>query len=616
VYAHAGHILSITVAPVMTSPLVRVVFGALVLATVAAFFVTQQLKGEVPVVLRFGTAPDSISPNGDGVRDSTRIGFDLSRTATVTFDVIDDNGRRVRRLVDDRRLAGDEKHRFTWDGKDENGAVVPDGVYRMRVIRQNEGRILDSIKTIRVDTEPPKVEIVSARPNVISPGDPGYSQRVLIRYRGPRNVAPEIRVFRTDEGPTRVVYRFRGNRSRSAVWDGTVRGEPAADGNYTFTVRLRDRAGNEAVGPRPIPTAAVAGAGTGVAVRDLTLQGPVGTVSAGTLAGLRVGPGARARDFEFGLSGVGSGTVLRRGRRVGTRFRVRVPARARTGVYLVRVRSGRGRAVWPLAVTGLPLRHGAVDRPRPLVMLPVASWQGLTAFDDDLDGFGDTLDTAPDVPLGRPYQGDRLPPAFSQTASLLRFLDRERLPYELTTDVALDRRGAPALQNTPAVVLAGTERWLPAALGERLRAYVRRGGRLASFGAALRRRVTLTDSMLRDPTPPGDADLFGERTELVRTGRAPLVVDRDDLGLFRGLDRFMGAFTRFERSMRLPGGARMLSSAGRASGPPAFVAYRLGNGVVVRVGTPQWSSELAGSAANVEVAHVTKRLWSFLGQSR
>jgi hypothetical protein len=36
----------------------------------------------------------------------------------------------------------------------------------------------------------------------------------------------------------------------------------------------------------------------------------------------------------------------------------------------------------------------------------------------------------------------------------------------------------------------------------------------------------------------------------------------------------------------------------------------------VRVGTPQWSSELAGSAANVEVAHVTKRLWSFLGQSR
>ena len=52
-----------------------------VVATVGAFFVTQQLKGEFPLVLRFATKPADISPNGDGFRDSTEVGFDLSEPA-------------------------------------------------------------------------------------------------------------------------------------------------------------------------------------------------------------------------------------------------------------------------------------------------------------------------------------------------------------------------------------------------------------------------------------------------------------------------------------------------------------------------------------------------------
>ena len=52
-----------------SSRLVRAVFALLVVATVGAFFVTQSLKTEVPVVLRFAAQPRDISPNGDGVRD-------------------------------------------------------------------------------------------------------------------------------------------------------------------------------------------------------------------------------------------------------------------------------------------------------------------------------------------------------------------------------------------------------------------------------------------------------------------------------------------------------------------------------------------------------------------
>src|SRR4030095_6709238 len=117
----------------MTRPLVRAVFVVLVVATVAAFFTTQQLKGDFPLVIRFATKPAHFSPNGDGYRDTSQIGFDLSPAASGSCRVVAAEGTEVRSIVSDRRLAGDAKHRFTWDGLDDDGDVVPDGTYRMRV---------------------------------------------------------------------------------------------------------------------------------------------------------------------------------------------------------------------------------------------------------------------------------------------------------------------------------------------------------------------------------------------------------------------------------------------------------------------------------------------------
>src|SRR4051812_42215922 len=147
----------------MSSPLVRAAFALFVGATIVAFFVTQQLKGEFPLVLRFAATPNAISPNGDGVRDDTILGFDLSERAEISFSVVDSEGQEIRHLVDNRTLAGDTKHRFTWNGRDDEGRRVPDGRYHLRVIRRDEGRVINSIKTIRVDTKRPKVELTSAR---------------------------------------------------------------------------------------------------------------------------------------------------------------------------------------------------------------------------------------------------------------------------------------------------------------------------------------------------------------------------------------------------------------------------------------------------------------------
>src|SRR3954463_4154490 len=92
----------------MARPVVRAVFALMVLATIAAFFATQQLKSEFPLVIRFSAKPKQISPNGDRYRDVTTVGFDLSRPARVSFSILDSEGSEVRRLFEDRRLRGGE----------------------------------------------------------------------------------------------------------------------------------------------------------------------------------------------------------------------------------------------------------------------------------------------------------------------------------------------------------------------------------------------------------------------------------------------------------------------------------------------------------------------------
>jgi N,N-dimethylformamidase beta subunit-like protein/flagellar hook capping protein FlgD len=601
----------------MRSALVRAVFGVLVLATVAAFFITQQLKSEFPLVLRFAATPIAFSPNGDGVRDHTRVGFDLSEPATVDFSILDAEGNPVRTLVDDKRLAGDTKHRFRWDGRDDDGEIVPDGTYRMRLVRRDEGRVIDSYKELRVDTVRPRVRLVSAQPSVIAPGEPGQDFSVRVRYAGPVNQAPEFRVFRTDDGPPRVVQRFRGDETRSGVWDGLVAGEPAPDGEYAFTVTVRDHAGNLSVAPTEIPTPRRAAPHTGSAARRFTLTGPSDVVTAGSVARMRVGPFDRSLDFV--LSRLGNPKPIRRGERIGGAFSIHVPADAVTGMYLVRVRAGRHRGVWPLAVAGLPETKRAAQRPRPLLVLPTITWQGRSPWDDDGDGFAETLEDSRAVRLGHPYARAGFPPGFvAQTAPLLDFLERARLRYDLTTDVSLARGEGPALGNAPGVAFAGDARWLPPGLLRRLREYVRDGGKVASFGGdSFRRSVALDGDVLRNPSRPRRTDAFGERTEPTRTDvGAPMQVYQDELGIFSGLDAFVGDFTVFEQSFGLADGATPREAAGRDPTHPAFVAYDLGDGLVVRAGTPQWARELREARLSIEIPRATRRIWDLLSESR
>lgn len=580
-----------------TGRLPAIIFGVLVLATVGAFFVTQRLKRSTPVVRKI-KLPVYVSPNGDHRKDRAHIQFRLPKADRVRVSMVDSAGDEVRRLADRHLDRG--RHKFIWNGRDSSASIPADGAYYLRVILVGEGRGTVTRRGILLVTKPTYPKLLSAAANRIPPGG---TQSVSIKFAGPTNPKPLISVFRTDSGPPRLVERFTGAiGSNTATWDGFVQGKPAPPGTYAFAVTVQNKARVSGSSPRKLPpTPKGAVPGTGVTVGGLAAAPPLEPVRAGTVA--RVGLTGATGRVRWSLSALGSGKPLKQGRGRQPTLRVGIPRDARTGVYLLRA----GSSTVPIAVRGA--RTGRV-----LVVLPAITWQGLNQVDDDANGFPDTLDSAQTVPLTRAFASGSDPSGFrTEVAPLLRFLTANRLPYDLTTDVALALGRGPRLGGRPGVVFAGTERWFTEPLDSRLRDYVEGGGRVASFGTdAFRRTVALTPAALSDPSPPQSSNALGEQTASADSAAAPLVANPGDpLGLFSGTDGFFGLFTRFEQSQGRVSGAELAASAGRDPDHPAFVAYRLGQGLVVRVGTPQWSTSLA---SDTEVGNVTKSLWSLLSR--
>ena len=587
---------------VSSDALARAVFALLVVATVGAFFVTQRLKSGEPVVNRLALQR-YVSPNGDGLKDRARISFQLPKGDRVTIDVLDSAGDRIRRLVDDRQLSRG-RHVLIWDGHTDQGAVPLDGEYFVRVVLRTEGRAATSRRGIMVVDTPPRPRLVSVTPSRVPARRPGP---FTLSYRGPSAAPPVFSIWRTGGRRAVKVARLAGRRHRHVVrWSGLIGARPVPPGTYAVSVTVRNRALVQGSSPRLLPpTAGEARRGTGFEVVGTTASAPLEPVQAGSVARIPV-QGGDGR-LRFALSRFGSARPLRRGRGAGSVLSVRVPARAATGEYVVRVSSAGRSAKVPLTVRGRG--SGPV-----LVLLPTITWQGTNPVDDDANGFADSLFSARSVPLARAFADGRLPRGLSrQVGPLLSFLEARHLRFDLTTDLALSRGHGAALAGHRGVVLAGEVTWAPTALASALRGYVAGGGRVASFGAdSLVRHVTLTATALIAPGAPARTDVFGEALAPAPPGPpAPLVASADTLSLFAGTSGVVGAFTRFEQSLGLPRGARRLAAAGRDPRHPSLVAYQLGRGTVIRVGVANWGSALATSP---EVAAITARTWSILSR--
>jgi Flagellar hook capping protein len=195
-------------------------------ATAGAFVLTEGLKLEPSPITKVSLEPKIFSPTCECDTDLTVLAFRLRKAGRVTLAIVDKDGNLVRTLVGPVERS---KGRFSasWDGRNEDGAVVPDGVYRARVHLRHKTILMPN--RIRVGATPPVVKVRHIGPRVVEPG-----ARLKVRYL--LNEPAHVYVFLNGR---RVVL----GRSMRLKWkvEWPVRGRP---GKYRVTLAARDAAGN------------------------------------------------------------------------------------------------------------------------------------------------------------------------------------------------------------------------------------------------------------------------------------------------------------------------------------------------------------------------------------
>jgi hypothetical protein len=295
---------------------------ALLGGTAAAFAVTQGLKIEPSPILAPRIAK-VFSPVCDCSTRVATIQFKLRKPDRVRLEIVGDD-HVVRTLVSGKRLRRG-KVAYTWNGRDDQGRFVPQGVYRPRVHLDDQHRTIDLPNDMRVDTTAPRIVLVSVTLRTLSPDGVGRGDRVVVSYR---TNEPAHAILLVDG--KRVVFTRRQLQKSSLEWNGRVGGKVVRAGTHHLRLAAEDRAGN--VKP--------AGTRFDVVLRYVTVARDRIVARAGTRFGVRVSADAPVR--------------WRLGAHSGT---------AKPGLLVLRAPGARGRYTLTVSVGEHRVRAAVIVRP-------------------------------------------------------------------------------------------------------------------------------------------------------------------------------------------------------------------------------------------------------------
>jgi hypothetical protein len=471
----------------------RIVGALLVLGLLAgsgvAFAVAQSLKSEpARVVSTDFSRARAFSPGCDCGAPKAIFSLKLTGSADLSVRITNRRGSVIRQMLDQRRSTGVVP--FTWDGTDAKGRQVPDGRYQVQV-RFGRGRWRAAPNAqIIVDTRPPVVTAQMPAGRTIAYGAGGGNgvYRYTVTSDEPGRIWPTVyRVI--PDGTVEQIWRpaeptpIGAGTPVELTWpaaSGTP-DTPADDGTYLVGYEMRDVAGNVVHLPASFEPG---GTGDAAVVRvralDITPSHVIGTFDdqvrvaqqllttslPGTQVGAETGPPA---------SGVPA-----------------PPARA--GLYGLRV-SGSTTTIWgwqPVA-----------GRAAVLVVLPTYTWQLANPYDANGDGFPD-LAPAPlglDRPVGE-IARNGLDDVLRLSGAAMTAAGRSGA----ITDQQIDQSGIPSRARL--LLVPAMRVWTPAVVA-RLRAFLRRGGRVALIEAPLDRRGVRAGAELAVGAAPAPATLPG-----------------------------------------------------------------------------------------------------------
>ena len=233
-------------------------------ATSASYPVVVDTKAPRLTLVQPSSEALLFSPNGNGVKDTLSITQSGSVEPLWTGTFVNAQGRVVRTITWRDSAPKD----FVWNGKDDNGDSLPDGIYSYHITATNRAGIATSgeILGITLDTSAPPVRLAVNR-DYFSPGTSSSFQNVIFTLGIPASepVVSWQLAIKNPQG--QVVRSVAGGRGvpTSFVFDGADQaGNPLPDGTYSGTLSVVYRNGNSvsATSPnvnidRALPTASV-----------------------------------------------------------------------------------------------------------------------------------------------------------------------------------------------------------------------------------------------------------------------------------------------------------------------------------------------------------------------
>jgi flagellar hook assembly protein FlgD len=186
----------------------------------------------------------SISPNGDGVRDSSLVRVGLGETcSTLRLTVIDVGGTPVDTLIEETgTVAGTVV--AVWSGRNSAGGPLPEGNYRLRLFASNGTASETYDRAAAIDLTAPLVSIERIEPGIYAPGVAGAADSVFIycsinRYGSGDTLSLAV-TNPSFEAERRMIPISGDGGYRAAWWAPTT----AEDGIYRVTLVAADEGGN------------------------------------------------------------------------------------------------------------------------------------------------------------------------------------------------------------------------------------------------------------------------------------------------------------------------------------------------------------------------------------
>jgi len=140
-----------------------------------------------------------------------------------------------------------------WDGRDQSGNKIPDGIYSVRLSGTDLSGILFPTKSaaVTVDTKPPNVTSVSVSPSSFNPIT---GKTTTLNYTLSESCYVTVKIYNSTRALKRTLLNgvLQTSGPRSIVWNGKdSSGNIVPPGTYTIKIYVSDKAGNKAT-PYPI----------------------------------------------------------------------------------------------------------------------------------------------------------------------------------------------------------------------------------------------------------------------------------------------------------------------------------------------------------------------------